>query len=48
MDHAVLVQGLTKLFPEFGDLRSVDFPDGGFKRGHAEVHGRAWGQEVHS
>ena len=48
MDRAVLVEGLTELFPEFGDLYLVYLLDGGFERGHAEVHGRAWGQKMRS
>jgi hypothetical protein len=43
VNRAVLVEGLTELFPEFGYLQLMYLLDGGFERGHAEVHGGAWG-----
>ena len=46
MDRAVLVEGPTKLFPEFGDLHLVYPLDGGFECGHTEVHGGALGEKV--
>ena len=46
MDRAVLREGLSKLFPEFGDLHLMYLLDGGFERGHAEVHGGALGEKV--
>ena len=46
MDRAVEVKGLPKLFPEFSDFRLVYLLDGGFERGHTEIHGGALGEEV--
>ena len=46
MDCAVEMEGLPNLFPEFGDFRLVYLLDGGFERGHTEIHGGASGEEV--
>ena len=48
VERAVLLEGLTELFPEFGDLQLMYLFDGGFERGHTEVQGGALGEKMGS